>query len=563
MKLRVAIYARYSSEKQSETSIDDQIRRCREVAERLGLSVSDELVFYDSAISGTESGTHKREGFRDFMQGWETAEFDIFIVDELSRLSRDGVEQAKIIRRLEQNKRVRMLTVDGIDTHINDWQLRLGLQGVLAQQDIRKLRGMVGRGMQGQLERGYMIATPAFGYDFKRVFDGRENHIGTHWVVKETEAQIVRRIFQMRQEGSSLNQIAAWLNSEGVPTSREPIKEAVGYWRPSRVRNLVMNSIYRGVFVWHGSTTHRYRANKRGDVVNPKHYARPELRLVSDETWSQCNEKTHSRSGYGGGKHFLAGLMTCGCCGGTLVLNAVRPRRSVYCANCTVANGVNPGQPRLTATVAVDGIKILLRHALAQFLTPGFLDAFKASLQMRLAGGQQQAAEDCRRQLKHWSANQQRFSRMLQNVSEDDPVLEARYFEAQQEVAKKTQQLSAMETGCALAKKNAVVAQLQADPTHLLDGLLDAELAPEKLRAILARLFPSVVFERKDGRYTSYFRIRFAQGAALAMASQTEQVNEGGVELRFKLYYKPDNRPGEGRWTVTLEPNAEPEKAPG
>lgn len=163
MMLRVAIYARYSSEKQNEKSIEDQIRSCREVAVRHGQIVPDELVFCDSAITGTESGTHKREGFLAFMRAWEAGAFDIFIVDEFSRMSRDAVDQALIIRRLEKNRRVRMLTADGIDTLINDWQLRLGLQGVIAQQDIRKLRHMVPRGMVGQLERGYMIATPAYG----------------------------------------------------------------------------------------------------------------------------------------------------------------------------------------------------------------------------------------------------------------------------------------------------------------------------------------------------------------------------------------------------------------
>lgn len=556
---RVAMYARYSSEKQSETSIEDQFRRCREVAQRQGMSVSEDLVFFDAAISGTESGTHKRDGFRDFVQAWDAGAFDVFIVDELSRLSRDAVEQAKLIRRLEQNRRVRMLTVDGIDTQVNDWQLRVGLQGVLAQQDIRKLRHLVGRGMQGQLERGYMIATPAYGYDLKRIYDGRENRVGTHWVINETEAPIVRQIFQQREDGSSLHQIAAWLNHQGVQTSRQPTREAVGFWRPSRVRNLLTNTIYRGVFVWHGSTTHRYRANQRGEDVTPVHYPRPELRLVSDVTWHRCNEKTHSRSGYGGGKHFLAGLMGCGCCGGTLVLTAVSSRRSVYCAHCTVANAVNPGLERLTSTVAVAGVEVLLRYALAQFLTPGFMDAVRASLHKRLAGGPQQAIQECRRLLTHWQANQQRLSRMLQILSEDDPVLEARYFEAKCEVAKKSEQLQTLEAGSPLVEKKALQAQLAVNPAELLDGLLEAELPPEKLRALLARLFPSVVFEGKDGRYTSFFRIQFAQGAALAMASHTELIEEGCVERRFRLNYKPHRRAGEGVWSIeTLAPEDAP-----
>ena len=48
--MRVAIYARYSSDLQSETSIDDQVRLCRERAKRDGMTVAE--VFTDYAISG-------------------------------------------------------------------------------------------------------------------------------------------------------------------------------------------------------------------------------------------------------------------------------------------------------------------------------------------------------------------------------------------------------------------------------------------------------------------------------------------------------------------------------
>ena len=44
---RCAIYARFSSERQNSLSIDQQIRKCREHAERAGLCVLDEFIFAD------------------------------------------------------------------------------------------------------------------------------------------------------------------------------------------------------------------------------------------------------------------------------------------------------------------------------------------------------------------------------------------------------------------------------------------------------------------------------------------------------------------------------------
>lgn len=51
MKQRCAIYARYSSDLQRESSIEDQIRRCREYALRQGWQVVEELVSADRAVS--------------------------------------------------------------------------------------------------------------------------------------------------------------------------------------------------------------------------------------------------------------------------------------------------------------------------------------------------------------------------------------------------------------------------------------------------------------------------------------------------------------------------------
>lgn len=550
--MRVAIYARYSNDKQNDKSNDDQIRVCRELAQRNGWTVPDELIFTDSAVSVKDFSFEQRPGCQSLLNGWTRGDFDAILLDEFGRLSRHGVEQAQILDKLEKNRRVQLVTADGIDTRQGGWQMQIMLKSMVAQEDIRKLRHFVGRGMQGQLERGYMIAPPAFGYDIKRIYDEREKRIGTHWVVNEEEARIVRRIYQMREQGSSLHQIAAWLNSEGIHTSRKPRKEKIGYWRPSRVRNLLMNTIYKGVFVWHGSTTHHYRAQKLGVNVEPKYYARPELRLVSDETWSRCNQKTHSRTGYGGGKHYLSGLLTCGHCGGTLVLNADRERRSMYCAACTIKNAVRPDGGLQTSTIRTEGVQLLLKHALALYLSPGFMDAFKASLKTRLAGGQQQAVEECQLQLKQAKATQERFSRMLKVLTADDPVLEARYFEAQREVAEKSDRLRQLEAGQSQAEKRAVQAQLVADPARMLDGLLDSDMPPERLRSILARLFPSIIFMGKEGRYTSYFKVQFAPGAVLAMASHTEPVDIAGNVYTLELYYKPDNRPGEGEWTVSL-----------
>ena len=555
MTERCAIYARYSDEKQRETSIEDQIRRCQELGKQHSLNMNDVLVFSDAAITGRAEGDEKREGFKQLLEAWDSHKFTVLLVDEFSRLSRDGLTQAQLFRRLETNLKVRMLTSNGVDTTRPNWQLQLGLEGVVSQQAGRDTRHRVVRGMLGQLERGYMIATPAYGYELKREFDQQGNRIGSRWTIVESEAAVVREIFERRACGESMHSIARFLNDRGVPTRRRALKSDGGFWRPAAVQNLLSNPIYKGVFVWNDSTTLRSRAAKSGRTLEAQMFPRPELQLVSEELWSQCNAKHATRSGYGGGKHALAGLLTCGYCQSTLVLSAQSSCRSLYCANCTVAKAAASQDERLTSTVAAVGVQMLLVEAARYFLTASFVDAFKASLRERLSGGVELELQEAKKELARLERGQERLSHMLASADEDDSLLTARYAEARERVRDQRLRLEKLQAGVASVDRNAIESQLETvDVSRVLQSLFDAELSPQRVRAVLGRLFPEIVFEGKLSRYCSFFKIRFAVGAALALASSTGTVDEAGREMRFELRYAPDRSKGRSGspWSVKV-----------
>jgi site-specific DNA recombinase len=553
---QLAIYARYSCDKQNETSLEDQIRRCTELAQRHGLSVSKDLIYTDAAVSGTDKGDALREGYRRLREDWDAGKFDVLVVDEFSRLSRDNVEQAVLQKRLEKSRRVRLITADGVDTQDPDWQLRLGFQGLIAQQESRKLSYRVDRGMVGQLERGYMIATPAFGYRLQRVFDDNQNHIGSRWGIHEENASIVRQVFDKRAKGESMHKIAAWLNQKGVSCSRKGRDGQEAHWRPARVKNMLKNAIYKGIFVWRGSTTYAKKMKELGDEVQSVEYPRPELRLVSDEVWTRCNNRSVSRSGYGGGQHALTGVLTCGCCGATLAVSAMRRCRSLYCPVCTELKSSTGATNGLTATVAVAGVQFMLIQALERFISGPFLHAFRQSLRQRLTSDNSAEIEECAARLKKLKNAQERISCMLADAEGDDETLEKRYKETRKQVIEAQQQLTKLQAGAQVLDRSAVEVQLQVDPREMLSKLFDADVPPHELRTILARLFPMVVFEGKEGRYISKFRVRFAPGMALSMASGTECLTQQEVEARFRLQYFPSNKKEKpGYWNVeTLEP---------
>ena len=94
ISMRTAIYARYSGDKQRETSIDDQVRNCTQHVEREGFSVSQ--VYHDKAITGAIKA---RPGYQQMLKDAEAGAFDILMVDDLSRLSRDDYDMKGLLRK--------------------------------------------------------------------------------------------------------------------------------------------------------------------------------------------------------------------------------------------------------------------------------------------------------------------------------------------------------------------------------------------------------------------------------------------------------------------------------
>ena len=113
MTQRVALYARYSTDKQRETSIDDQLRKARELAEREGWQIVAQHA--DEGISGS-TPVGLRKGGKALLADMLAGRFDVLILEGLDRLSREVGEQETITKRLE-HRNVRIIgTSDGYDS---------------------------------------------------------------------------------------------------------------------------------------------------------------------------------------------------------------------------------------------------------------------------------------------------------------------------------------------------------------------------------------------------------------------------------------------------------------
>jgi site-specific DNA recombinase len=204
--VKVAIYARYSSDNQRDASIADQLRVCREFAVRHGWTVVQE--FADHAISGA---TLLRSGFQALMRDALNGRFDVVLAEALDRFSRDQEDTAGLFKRLTFVGVHIVTLAEGDITH-----LHVGLKGTMNALFLKDLADKTRRGLRGRVELGKSGGGLCFGYKVARATHDGASVTGDREMVP-TDAAIIRRIFRDYADGLSPKAIAKRLNAERSP----------------------------------------------------------------------------------------------------------------------------------------------------------------------------------------------------------------------------------------------------------------------------------------------------------------------------------------------------------
>lgn len=151
--MRVAIYARFSSDLQDVRSITDQLALAREYATQQGWQIVAE--FTDAAISG--ASIVNRRGLQDLLRAAEARQRDAVLTESLDRLSRDLADSAGLHKQLAYWG-VRIVTLD--DGDVNKMHVAVkGLLGSMFLDDLaqKSKRGQVGRVKAGRIPRGPVL----------------------------------------------------------------------------------------------------------------------------------------------------------------------------------------------------------------------------------------------------------------------------------------------------------------------------------------------------------------------------------------------------------------------
>ena len=380
--MKVALYARYSSENQRDASIADQFRICRTYAEKQGWHIVEE--YSDHAVSGASL---LRPGIQALMADALAGRFNLALAEAMDRLSRDQEDIAGLFKRMAFGD-VKIVTLsEGEISH-----LHVGLKGTMNALFLKDLADKTRRGLRGRIEAGKSGGGNAYGYDVVRRLDANGEPVRGDRTINTAEAEVVNRIFRDYAAGKSARRIATELNKEHIPAP------SGGDWGFSTINGnakrgtgILNNEMYVGQLIWNhqrfvkdpDTGKRQARLNDRDDWVI---HEVPELRVVDPEIWAavkarQTETKIHrNASGEESEnqfrdrrrpKYLLSGLTKCGQCGGGYsMVSADQLGCSTARNKGTCTNRINIRRDQLEARVLN-----ALRHHL---MDPGLFAEFCA-----------------------------------------------------------------------------------------------------------------------------------------------------------------------------------------
>ena len=274
---RVAIYIRLSKEDadrgyDESESIKNQRTLLTEYVQKLGWKYQLIDTYIDQGFTGTN---FNRPDFQRMIRDIENGNVNMVVTKDLSRLGRDYIETGEYIEKWFPENNVRYVSVtDGIDTFEasngnNDIAPFKSILNDMYSKDLSKKIRTALHTMQKQGK--WVGGKTAIGY----IKDPNDRN---KLIICESEAEIVKTIFNMALAGNQVGVIRDYLNANNIPTANQSRYNKDSFWENKTIKNILRNKVYIG-------TTQQ---NKRSRIS----YKNRKLRLNPEKKWITV-ENTH------------------------------------------------------------------------------------------------------------------------------------------------------------------------------------------------------------------------------------------------------------------------------
>lgn len=285
----VALYLRFSNEKQKEQSIEGQLRDCRAYCKQHNYRII--AIYVDRAKTGRKQVT-KRVSFQQMILDSAKGLWDFVVVWQLDRFARNRYDSAIYKAKLRQHNVRVVSSMESISTKPEGIILEAVLEG-MAEYYSAELSVKVSRGMKESAIKGMSVGgVLPLGYKIE----------GKKYVIDPVTAPIAQEAFNLYANGATVADICVQFNAKGYKTVKG------GEFNKNSFHRMFRNERYIGVY-------------QHGDI---RHESGAMPRLISQEVWDRVQERIKEvNQGPARGKakvdYLLSGKLYCGHCQDTMV----------------------------------------------------------------------------------------------------------------------------------------------------------------------------------------------------------------------------------------------------
>jgi len=232
MKL-ATIYAWYSSERQTEQSIEGQLDVCKKYAEQNGLQIVD--TYIDRAMTGTNDN---RAAFQQMLADSEKAAWEIVLVYAIDRFGRNSIEVAVNKQKLQKNHKILISATQRMSVNIDGTK---NLDGILLENVLiglseyysAELAQKIRRGLTESRKKG-LFCGGGLPYGYKTA--------NKKVLIEDDTAAVINYIFQQYSIGVVVPKIVEELKAKGI------VNHDGKFFSKNGIYNILKNEKYAGVY---------------------------------------------------------------------------------------------------------------------------------------------------------------------------------------------------------------------------------------------------------------------------------------------------------------------------
>lgn len=335
---RAVTYARVSGDDRGRDgrNLAGQGEMTREYCEGRAYKVTAELSEDDRGASGA---AFELPQLGRVLEMARAREFDVLVVREIDRLSRNLAKQLVVESELKQSG-VRIEYVLGEYPDTPEGNFMKHVRASVAEFEREKIRERMLRGRFLKAKSGKWVGhCQPFGY--KRIGSGRDAILA----VDEQEAKVVSQVFKwFVTESVTLREIASRLTKAQVPIPGTDYNKPGTVWSSTTIRRMLRNTSYAGRFHYAG-----YEINLLElAIVSEDDFAQVQEKLNSNKSWRQRGPRATP------GRYLLLGHFFC-LCGYRMTGKTMhKDARYVYygCVTSSYPKEKNPCKERIRQHVA-------------------------------------------------------------------------------------------------------------------------------------------------------------------------------------------------------------------